>query len=109
MSMSSIFDSSFDFPTYLHSLDASQPYTEVEVLTGGIVNITVRVSRYSSPPAASAAETQDEKDSKEGRFHGHSSIILKHAPPYIAAKGAGVGAEFGVFRQVRYEWPLFTY
>lgn len=75
----------FDFTSYLAKLDPTQSYN-IQTLTGGVVNITARASRVL------------ECEASLSRFPGHSSFILKHAPPYIA--GIGPEAPFSTFRQV---------
>lgn len=62
----------FDFAAYLSSIDSISSY-EIEPLTGGLVNSTVRASKTSVVDV--------------GVFPGRSSLVLKHAPPYIAAVG----------------------
>lgn len=75
----------FDFVPYLQSLDSSQTYA-VHQLTGGLINVTVRAVK-------SSAAIID-----EGRFPGNQTLVLKYAPPFIAA--AGKDAPFPQFRQV---------
>jgi hypothetical protein len=75
----------FDFAHYLSILDPTVSYS-IQPLTGGVVNITARAIRYEQP------------DSSMSRFAGHSSFILKYAPPYVA--GVGPEAPFSTFRQV---------
>jgi hypothetical protein len=62
---------SFDFEQYLASLYPDKTSSwEVEVLAGGLVNLTMRAQRTPEP-----AE------------NGCASLILKYAPPYIDALG----------------------
>jgi hypothetical protein len=75
----------FDFISYLARIDPTQSYN-VQQLTGGLVNLTVRASRASDCDASSS------------RFSAYSSFILKYAPPYVAS--IGPDAPFSTFRQV---------
>ena len=75
----------FDFCSYLLKLDPSQSYS-VKQLTGGLVNVTVRAVKC----AGSSAD--------DGRFPDHKSIVLKYAPPFVAA--VGETAPFSQHRQV---------
>jgi hypothetical protein len=63
---------SYDFKAFLSSIDPSQTY-ECQLLTGGLVNITVRATK-TSPPA-------------QGTFPDYETMVLKYAPPYVAALG----------------------
>ena len=64
----------FDFESYLAKLDPTQCYA-IRQLTGGLINETVRaVKRSSLGPG-------------EGAFPGYHSLVLKYAPPYVAAWG----------------------
>ena len=74
----------FDFVSYLRELDPAASYA-IEKLGGGLVNETVRATKLFGV--------------SEGRFVGHPSLILKHAPPYVAARGEGV-SPFSPARQV---------
>ncbi|GAB1311521.1 hypothetical protein MFIFM68171_01731 [Madurella fahalii] len=76
----------FDFQAYLSSLYPSTAY-HITFLTGGLVNFTVRARRadagsFPSPPSPNSLPP---------------SLILKHAPPYIATLGAS--APFSQARQ----------
>jgi hypothetical protein len=75
----------FDFRNFLLTIDSSSCY-DVQRLTGGVVNLTVRATRTRG-------------DNEESRFANHSSIILKQAPPYVA--GVGEHALISQVRQVR--------
>src|SRR5271170_1042824 len=77
---------SFDFKVYLRSICPEDEF-EICVLTGRLVNFTVRAHRtsaveYTGPLA----------------LRGVSSFILKHATSYIAT--IGKSAPFSPFRQV---------
>ncbi|KAL2136458.1 hypothetical protein VTI74DRAFT_3477 [Chaetomium olivicolor] len=74
----------FDFQPFLKTLYPSTTYSTT-LLSGGLVNFTVRACRTNPPPAA--------QDSP----HPPASLILKHAPPYIASVGAA--APFSQSRQ----------
>lgn len=76
---------SFDFLAFLSKIDPSQDY-EVQFLTGGLVNLTVR-ARKILPSAGSIFPKRD-------------TLILKYAPPFVAALGEE--ALFSQDRQVRY-------
>lgn len=76
---------SFDFKTYLSEIDPTQTYT-INSLTGGLVNLTVRAVKQPSIQIS------------EGLFPSKQSIIIKHAPPFIAALGEEY--QFSQFRQV---------
>ncbi|KAH8662062.1 hypothetical protein BX600DRAFT_512939 [Xylariales sp. PMI_506] len=73
----------FNFKAYLAKLDSGSNYA-IETLTGGLVNITVRATKTSSD--------------NHGAFEGIPSMILKHAPPFVAALGPD--APFPAERQV---------
>ena len=55
---------------YLQRLDSEVAYS-CNRLTGGVVNVTVRV-------------VKKDQDVGKGRFPEHAKLILKHAPLYIA-------------------------
>jgi hypothetical protein len=74
----------FDFAAYLLKLDPSQFYT-ISELSGGLINVTVRALKTNT----------DNADS--GAFPKHKSLILKYAPPFVAA--VGESAPFSQFRQ----------
>ncbi len=64
----------FDFTPHLTALYSSTPYTTT-ALSGGLFNFTVRAHRTSPPPNSPSPQTP-------------TTLILKHAPPYIATIGA---------------------
>lgn len=73
---------SFDFKQYLASLYPDEtPSWDIEVLAGGLVNLTVRAQR-----------------TVDLTKNGSAGLILKYAPPYVAALGAD--APFSQERQV---------
>lgn len=74
----------FDFEPFLSKIDPSQKY-ELQTLTGGLVNVTVRASKVLP--------------SGGGFFPKHGTLILKYAPPFVAALGES--APFSQDRQVR--------
>ncbi|KAH6705237.1 hypothetical protein BKA61DRAFT_739656 [Leptodontidium sp. MPI-SDFR-AT-0119] len=82
MSLHSPFNHEDFFGAYLSEIDPSQSYV-IEAVTGGLVNWTSRATKLpcSSP----------------GKFGNHKSLILKYAPPYIAA--IGESAKFSPYRQ----------
>lgn len=75
----------FDPIAYLQHLDPGIAYT-CKTLTGGIVNTTIRATKQNTAVAT-----------PQGKFAGHASFILKHAPPYIA--GVGEAAPMTQYRQ----------
>jgi hypothetical protein len=79
-------NNSFDFEAYLGSVCPGEQFA-ITVLTGGLVNLTVRAIRTS--PAL---------DTCLSSLRNEASFILKHATPYIAALGESV--PFSQFRQV---------
>jgi hypothetical protein len=84
---------SFDFEAYLESVCPGEQFT-ITVLTGGLVNLTIRAVRTS--PAL---------DTCLPSLRNESSFILKHSTPYIAALGESV--PFSQFRQVHFAiWKL---
>lgn len=83
MSLHSPFNHEDFFGAYLSEIDPSQSYV-IEAVTGGLVNWTSRATKLPS--------------SSPGKFGNHKSLILKHAPPYIAA--IGESAKFSPYRQV---------
>jgi hypothetical protein len=72
----------FDFKSFLSKIDPSQKY-EFQSLTGGLVNLTVRATKVS--PFG-------------GIFPKRNTLILKYAPPFVAALGES--APFSQDRQV---------
>ena len=64
----------FDFESYLLKLDPGRSY-EIRRLTGGLINETVRAVKQPSLGA------------EEGTFPSHGSLVLKYAPPFVAALG----------------------
>ncbi|KIW32440.1 uncharacterized protein PV07_03987 [Cladophialophora immunda] len=99
----------FDFAAYLRRLDPAYVY-RVEKLAGGVVNVTARASkaRFASPMSTAPAKTPSATlgsrgsaaglDCGQGRFPGYGSLVLKHAPPFIA--GVGESAPMSQGRQV---------
>ncbi|KAE9364853.1 hypothetical protein N431DRAFT_550233 [Stipitochalara longipes BDJ] len=79
----------FDFEPFLSKIDPTQKY-EFQTLTGGLVNFTVRATKVS--PSG-------------GIFSKHNALIVKYAPPFVAALGNS--APFSQDRQV-YLGPLLT-
>jgi hypothetical protein len=75
----------FDFEPFLSAIDPLQRY-EIQPLTGGLVNVTVRATKVSGHSS--------------GLFPAHGSLILKYAPPFVAA--IGESAPFSQDRQVRF-------
>lgn len=73
----------FDFNQYLSTLYPSHAF-DIQPLTGGLVNHTVRAERTS----------------KADRSDCPASLILKHAPPFVAA--IGPDAPFSQHRQVSF-------
>lgn len=73
----------FDFEPFLSKIDPSQKY-EFQILTGGLVNLTVRATKVTA--------------SGGGHFPKHGTLILKYAPPFVAALGES--APFSQDRQV---------
>jgi hypothetical protein len=69
----------FDFTPHLTTLYPSTTYTTTP-LSGGLVNFTVRAHRTSPPPSTSTSISPQPETP--------TSLILKHAPPYIATVGA---------------------
>ena len=75
---------SFEFCAFLRELDPSSEY-DFQSLSGGLVNLTQRATK-TSPLGA-------------GKFPNQASLILKYAPPFIAALG-----EEAPFSQKRQVW-----
>ena|SRR6266536_2023925 len=86
-SIQSDFNVEEHFRRYLATIDPHQTYT-IEKLAGGFVNYTVR-----------AIKVPAHDNDRLSKFPGHTSIIIKHAPPFIAA--IGEAAKLSPFRQVR--------
>ncbi len=76
----------YDFDTFLSKIDPSQNY-ELQPLTGGLVNVTVRATKVSGKSG--------------GLFPEHGSLVLKYAPPFVAALGDS--APFSQDRQYRFQ------
>lgn len=80
----------FDFKSYLEQLDPSYTY-QVEQLTGGVINVTVRASKVAlTATGATAVESPSACNSLDvhaGRFPGYKSLILKHATSQVADMG----------------------
>lgn len=74
---------SFDFKAFLSKIDPSQDY-EFQSVTGGLVNLTGRARKILP--------------SGGGTFPQHDTLILKYAPPFVAALGEE--APFSQARQV---------
>ena len=75
----------FNFEFYLSKVDPSQKY-KCQSLTGGLVNLTIRATKLS--PFVD-----------DTTFPKHDTLILKYAPPFVAA--IGETAPFSQDRQVR--------
>ena len=73
----------FDFEYFLSWIDPSQKY-EFQSLTGGVVNLTVRATKVLT--------------TGNSFFPKHDTLILKYAPPFVAALGPS--APFSQDRQV---------
>jgi hypothetical protein len=106
--MGSATSSLFDFPAYLTNPDVQNALSEafgqslvglgpadweITKLTGGLINVTVRAALNIPPEPGSGTRAV-----KRG------SVVMKYAPPYIAAVGEAV--PFGTFRQVRSHFRL---
>ncbi|KAI0522258.1 kinase-like domain-containing protein [Xylaria bambusicola] len=63
---------SFRFKSYLQLVDPASRYS-ITKLSGGLVNLTVRASKTTA--------------SEIGSFPGSRSLVLKYAPPFVAAIG----------------------
>ncbi|KAK7032278.1 hypothetical protein VNI00_013237 [Paramarasmius palmivorus] len=72
-----------NFTVFLKEIDPTVSYSIIP-LTGDLINNTVRATKLQGAAT--------------GTFPGHSSIVLKHAPPFVAS--VGEDAPFSVFRQV---------
>jgi hypothetical protein len=77
----------FDATGYLGRIDPTQSYT-IDVLTGGIMNITLRATKTTTLGG--------------GRFPDQPSVILKYAPPFVAAVGERLAMT--TFRQVSFNF-----
>jgi hypothetical protein len=81
-----------DFKSYLERLDPAYTY-QVDQLTGGVINFTVRASKVAlTDSAAVGGETPtagSDLNPHIGTFPGHKSLILKHATSHIAEIGEG--------------------
>ncbi|KAI1181293.1 kinase-like domain-containing protein [Nemania sp. FL0916] len=73
---------SFDFQSHLRSIDPASSY-HVAKLPGGLVNLTSRASKTT--------------EKNVGTFPEASSLVLKYAPPFVAA--IGPAAPFSTKRQ----------
>lgn len=78
----------FDVENYLKLVDPEASYS-IESLHGGVVNFTWRATKMGD-------------QIHRGSFAGHRSLILKHAPPYVALRGEE--APFDQYRQVTSLW-----
>ncbi len=85
----------FNFAAFLARIDPLQTYS-FEPLTGGLVILTQRVTKTAR---LASSDTGTDSGSR-GAFPTHSSLILKYAPPFIAA--IGETAPFSQDRQVRW-------
>jgi hypothetical protein len=74
----------FSFEVFLSKIDPSQKY-ECQSLTGGLVNLTARATKFPSLAGGST-------------FPKHDTLILKYAPPFVAT--IGEAAPFSQDRQV---------
>ncbi|KAJ6606291.1 kinase-like domain-containing protein [Mycena vulgaris] len=74
----------FDFPSYLASqLSLDPAEIHVDVLTGGLTNVTVRAT-FAHPTSLFRSQP-------------YTSIVLKHAPPYLASDPT---QPMSIYRQV---------
>jgi hypothetical protein len=89
----------FNFEGYLSTLYPSATY-HVAPLSGGLVNFTVRARRVHLHQDEASVPRNESATSpaKEDRPALPPTLILKHAPPYIATLGAG--APFSQERQI---------
>jgi hypothetical protein len=97
----------FDFAAYLAKLDPTYEY-QTKKLAGGVVNVTVRATKvaWASGSAKPLISDRDENpkmgdglfEPGHGRFPDQKTLILKHAPPFIA--GVGEHAPMSQERQV---------
>ena len=73
----------FDFKSYVHGLFPSSSLS-IQVLTGGVLNYTVRVS--FDPPISTSLPPQAYTGgpTKSKHFQNLKTAVLKHAPPYVA-------------------------
>ncbi|KAF3940444.1 hypothetical protein ABW19_dt0204749 [Dactylella cylindrospora] len=71
----------FDFTSFLSSLDPENTYT-ITHLTGGLVNLTVRATRHPKP-----TDEEQRRIEETTIFKDHNTIILKYAPPFVAKVG----------------------
>ena len=77
----------FDFPVYLQRVYPRHRY-HVQRLAGGLVNYTVRARREDANEGLEPSEDDEAP----------SAMVLKQAPPFVAALGAD--APFSQQRQV---------
>ncbi|KAK4234202.1 kinase-like domain-containing protein [Achaetomium macrosporum] len=77
----------FDFESYLSTLYPSTTY-HVTPLSGGLVNFTVRARRVDGDDASVPDSASTTSHPKESAPVPPQTLILKHAPPYIATLGA---------------------
>ncbi|KAG8819116.1 hypothetical protein FRB91_009400 [Serendipita sp. 411] len=78
-----------DFAQYLNSLDERVKW-ETQQLQGGLVNVTMRATPLSHEAVSSSTPPKV-------NLNGYKSMVMKHAPPYIAS--IGEEAPFSQFRQ----------
>ncbi|OCT52361.1 hypothetical protein CLCR_10972 [Cladophialophora carrionii] len=97
----------FDFAACLARLDPTYEY-HIDKLAGGVVNVTVRATKvgFASTSARLPIPQRHENlkmgdgdlEPGHGRFADQKTLILKHAPPFIA--GVGTDAPMSQERQV---------
>ena len=88
----------FDFSSYLADKNQGVKY-EVERLSGGIMNVVVRATRITNGRIRQEEEENWDRGSRIGwTWEKEKSLILKYAPPFIAA--VGDEKKVGVYRQV---------
>lgn len=80
-----------DFVAFLHDLDHRKQW-KIHQLHGGLVNFTVRATESYT------MFSDDQDTAPRLDLSGYHSLILKHAPPYIASVGSE--APFSQMRQV---------
>ena len=88
------FDATAYFSNYLSTLYHGDAF-DIQVLSGGLVNHTVRATRKETP-----SRTATDSDSSNLP----STVIVKYAPPFVAR--IGPEAPFSQDRQVRtvHDW-----
>ena len=88
---------SFDFETYLQDIDPSSSY-KITTLDGGIINVTARATRVASRSLEGA----------NSHFSAYNSVILKHAPPFVAKVASSAVGRRQVNRAAILRHNLFT-